>query len=155
VNCESAASILNNYFTPSSLSHFTPCGGPYGVFEVPRGPLRVFERPRSLRLRRAAGAATPEICWNTNTPFVVKLTTSRQLILFARLFFNTSLCSSIGADESYPISRTLIEDGRNNLILRGGTDSLPLTCPVRLIHSQSDEEVPYETAIKVSERSES
>lgn len=53
--------------------------------------------------------------------------------------------------ESYPISRTLIEDGRENLVLRGGKNSLPLDCPVRLLHSISDEEVPYTTALKLAD----
>ena len=51
----------------------------------------------------------------------------------------------------YPISRALIEDGRRNLLLRGGAGSIPVTCPVRLIHSVDDEEVPFETALKIAE----
>lgn len=51
--------------------------------------------------------------------------------------------------EKYPISRKLIEDGRENLILEGGKNSLPVKCPVRLIHSISDEEVDYTFALKL------
>ena len=52
-------------------------------------------------------------------------------------------------NEIYPISRELIEDGRKNLILTGEPNSLPIHCPVRLIHSLSDEEVPFEFALKL------
>ena len=52
--------------------------------------------------------------------------------------------------ETYPISKSLIEDGRQNLILRGGDNSLDVHCPVRLIHAITDEEVPYTTALKLA-----
>lgn len=51
----------------------------------------------------------------------------------------------------YRISRKLIEDGRENLILQGGKDSLDITCPVRLIHAFNDEEVPYANAVRTLE----
>jgi len=54
-------------------------------------------------------------------------------------------------DVSYPISRSLIEDGRENLILRKGKGGLKINCPVRLLHGMSDEEVPYETALKLAD----
>ena len=52
-------------------------------------------------------------------------------------------------DAVYPISRSLIEDGRNNLILRSGEGKIDVTCPVRLLHGSDDEEVPYATAFKI------
>jgi pimeloyl-ACP methyl ester carboxylesterase len=54
-------------------------------------------------------------------------------------------------DVSYPISRSLIEDGRENLILRKGKGGLKITCPVRLLHGMSDEEVPYQTALTLAD----
>lgn len=56
-----------------------------------------------------------------------------------------------GREEVYPITSTLIEDGRKNLVLRGGKDSLEIMCPVRLIHSLEDEEVPYTVPLKLAE----
>jgi len=53
--------------------------------------------------------------------------------------------------EKYPISKTLIEDGRKNLLLKGGAGSIPVQCPVRLVHSLDDEEVPYQLALKLVE----
>ena len=55
----------------------------------------------------------------------------------------------------YPISWKLIEDGRENLLLGGEADSYPVTCPVRLIHSISDEEVNYSYALKLVENIQS
>ena len=51
--------------------------------------------------------------------------------------------------EHYPITRSLIEDGRRRLLLGG---PIPLTCPVRLLHGQRDQDVPWETAPRIAER---
>ncbi|WP_142848872.1 carboxylesterase [Telmatospirillum sp. J64-1] len=53
------------------------------------------------------------------------------------------------SDEPYRIGRALIEDGRNNLLL---PDIINLHCPVRLIHGQKDEDVPWRTALRLSEQ---
>ena len=38
--------------------------------------------------------------------------------------------------EKYPISRKLIEDGRENLLLTGEPGSIPVKCPVRLVRKR-------------------
>jgi pimeloyl-ACP methyl ester carboxylesterase len=48
-----------------------------------------------------------------------------------------------------PITRALIEDGRNHLILGGPID---LACPVRLLHGQGDPDVPWELALRIAAR---
>lgn len=48
----------------------------------------------------------------------------------------------------YPITRKLMEDGRNQLLLR---DNINLTCPVRLIQGQQDQDVPWRTALALQE----
>ncbi|MDA7592553.1 alpha/beta hydrolase [Rhodobacteraceae bacterium] len=48
--------------------------------------------------------------------------------------------------EPYPITRYLIEDGRQNLILR---EPLDLQCPVRLMQGTEDTAVTRETALKL------
>ena len=53
--------------------------------------------------------------------------------------------------EKYKISRKLIEDGRDNLLLDGEPGSIPVKCPVRLVHSLNDEEVPFALALKLAE----
>lgn len=54
-------------------------------------------------------------------------------------------------NEKYPITKNLIEDGRKNLLLAGGKNSIPVKCPIRLIHAMYDEEVPYSFALKLIE----
>jgi pimeloyl-ACP methyl ester carboxylesterase len=51
--------------------------------------------------------------------------------------------------EPYPITRALIEEGRNHLLL-GRT--VGLDCPVRLLHGQRDPDVPWETSLRLAER---
>ena len=48
----------------------------------------------------------------------------------------------------YTITRHLIKDGRKYLMLR---DKIALDMPVRLIHGIGDEDVPWETALKIAE----
>ncbi len=48
----------------------------------------------------------------------------------------------------YPITRRLIEDGRQHLLLQG---PINLSCPVHLIHGQQDASVPWQTALRLQE----
>ena len=47
----------------------------------------------------------------------------------------------------YPITRSLLDEGANHLLLRGG---IGLTQPVRLIHGMRDESVPWETSLRLA-----
>jgi pimeloyl-ACP methyl ester carboxylesterase len=49
----------------------------------------------------------------------------------------------------YPYTRALIEDGRRHLRLRA---PLPLACPVRLLHGQRDDAVPWQTSLRLADR---
>ena len=51
-----------------------------------------------------------------------------------------------------PITRGLIEDGRNHLLLGA---PIGLRCPARLIHGMEDADVPWETSRRIAERLES
>ena len=51
-----------------------------------------------------------------------------------------------------PITRALIEDGRNHLLLQA---PIPIHCPVRLLQGQRDPDVPWETALRIADRVES
>jgi pimeloyl-ACP methyl ester carboxylesterase len=55
-------------------------------------------------------------------------------------------------DAPYPITRALIEDGRNHLLLDG---PIPVRCPVRILHGQADADVPWPLSLELSERLES
>ncbi len=49
----------------------------------------------------------------------------------------------------YPITRRLIEEARQHLLL---ADPINLTCPVRLVHGQQDLDVPWQTALRLQEQ---
>lgn len=48
-----------------------------------------------------------------------------------------------------PITRGLIEEGRQHLLMGA---EIPLTCPVRLMQGQRDEDVPWKTALALADR---
>ncbi|KIL98232.1 2-hydroxymuconic semialdehyde hydrolase [Paramagnetospirillum magnetotacticum MS-1] len=51
-------------------------------------------------------------------------------------------------DNPWRIHRSLIEDGRNHLLLR---DLIQIHCPVWLIQGQKDEDVPWQTALRLAD----
>jgi len=51
--------------------------------------------------------------------------------------------------EPTPITRALIEDGRNHLLM---DRPIAIDCAVRLLHGQQDPDVPWETALRIAER---
>jgi pimeloyl-ACP methyl ester carboxylesterase len=51
--------------------------------------------------------------------------------------------------DPYPITRVLIEDGRQQLLLNG---PIAIDCPVRLLHGQCDPDVPWELALRIAEQ---
>ena len=51
-------------------------------------------------------------------------------------------------EEPYPITKKLLDEGDNHLLLRGEID---VTCPVRLIHGMADDTVSWEVSLKLTE----
>jgi len=49
--------------------------------------------------------------------------------------------------EQYPITRELIVEARNHLLLQ---DIIPVRCPVVLLHGKYDEEIPWEFSLKIN-----
>lgn len=47
------------------------------------------------------------------------------------------------------LTRALIEDGARHALLGA---PIPIACPVRLLHGQQDEDVPWQTALRIAER---
>lgn len=54
--------------------------------------------------------------------------------------------------EPTPITRALIEDGRNHLLLNA---PIPLHCPVRILQGMADPDVPWRHSLRLSEALES
>jgi pimeloyl-ACP methyl ester carboxylesterase len=52
-------------------------------------------------------------------------------------------------EQPYQITMGLIEDGRDHMLLG---KAIALDCPVRLVHGMKDEDVPWQTALEISER---
>jgi pimeloyl-ACP methyl ester carboxylesterase len=52
-------------------------------------------------------------------------------------------------DAPLEITRALIEDGRQHLLLRG---PIAIRCPVRLLHGMADPDVPWQTSMRLAER---
>jgi pimeloyl-ACP methyl ester carboxylesterase len=52
-------------------------------------------------------------------------------------------------EEPYPITKQLIEEARQHLILTG--EPLPITCPVRLLHGMRDSDVEWQTSTRIAE----
>jgi pimeloyl-ACP methyl ester carboxylesterase len=51
--------------------------------------------------------------------------------------------------DPYPITRTLIEDGRKHLLLGA---PIALSCPVRVIQGMQDPDVPWQHALRLVDR---
>ncbi len=51
-----------------------------------------------------------------------------------------------------PVTRTLIEDGRRHLLLEDA--SLPVRCPVHVLHGMRDEAVPWELSLELAAKLE-
>ena len=51
--------------------------------------------------------------------------------------------------EPYPITRALIEDGRNHLLLGSAID---VGCPVRILQGGKDPDVPWQHAFALAQR---
>jgi pimeloyl-ACP methyl ester carboxylesterase len=56
---------------------------------------------------------------------------------------------SIYDERPYPITRSLIEDGRQHLLLNGPID---IGCPVHILHGMRDPDVPWQHAIELAAR---
>jgi len=57
--------------------------------------------------------------------------------------------SPYGDGSPYPITRALIEDGRNHLLLGG---SIEVGCPVRILQGAQDPDVPWQHAFTLAHR---
>lgn len=87
----------------------------------------------------AAPDFTEDLMWGEFTP-----EQRRDLLEQGRVV----LPNCYDPDHPWTIPRLLIEDGRNHLLLR---DAINLHCPVRLIQGQKDADVPWQTALRITD----
>jgi pimeloyl-ACP methyl ester carboxylesterase len=98
------------------------------------------ERVAALVGIAAAPDFTQRLMWDAMTP-PERATLQRDGVLHVP--------SQYG--EPTPITLKLIQDGANHLVLTG---SIPIRCPVWLLHGQADPDVPWELALRVAEQLE-
>jgi pimeloyl-ACP methyl ester carboxylesterase len=89
----------------------------------------------------AAPDFTQRLMWEAMTP-AERATLDRDGVLF--------IPSQYG--DPTPITKDLIEDGTKHLLLN---NSIPIHCPVRLLHGQADPDVPWQIALRIAEQIES
>jgi pimeloyl-ACP methyl ester carboxylesterase len=100
---------------------------------------------RSDRIAALVGIAaapdfTQRLMWDSMAP-AERATLQRDGVLFVP--------SQYG--DPTPITRALIQDGANHLVLTG---RIPVHCPIRLLHGQADPDVPWEFALNIAEQVE-
>ena len=88
----------------------------------------------------AAPDFTQRLMWDAMTP-QERATLERDGVLYVP--------SQYG--DPTPITRKLIEDGATRHVLTG---HIPIRCPIRLLHGQSDPDVPWELALKIAQQAE-
>ena len=83
---------------------------------------------------------TEELMWKTFSPEVKKEIETKGFWLRP---------SEYGDGSPYPITRNLIEEGRNHLVLGSAID---LGCPVRILQGAQDPDVPWQHAFALTHR---
>jgi len=99
------------------------------------------------RATRVAGligvAAAPDftetLMWRVFTP-EIRAAIERQGVYYE---------PSDYGEQPYPITRRLIEEGRQHLLM---DKPIPIDCPVRLIHGMADPDVPYALSLELMQR---
>jgi pimeloyl-ACP methyl ester carboxylesterase len=127
------------------------CAGPQVVIGSSMGGWMALLLARELARRGASGASlaglvliapapdfTEALMWNRFSPEV------RQEIESKGVWLRPSPYG-----EPYPITRALIEEGRNHLLLGGAID---VGCPVRILQGAQDPDVPWRHAFALAHR---
>lgn len=97
------------------------------------------ERIRALVGIAAAPDATEDLMWQ-RMPFDMRETVITK---------GSVRVPSQYSEAGYLITRKLIEEARNHLVMRA---PIELDCPVRLLHGMADPDVPWPTALDLADR---
>jgi pimeloyl-ACP methyl ester carboxylesterase len=147
---EFAAGTIGRWLNESVAVFEGFCRGPTVVVGSSMGGWLALLLARALRERRQAGAPAPglltglvliapavdfteELMWK-KFPVAVKRAIEKE---------GMWLRPSIYGHEPYPITRGLIEEGRNHLLLGGMIET---GCPVRILQGVQDPDVPWSHA---------
>jgi pimeloyl-ACP methyl ester carboxylesterase len=129
------------------------CRGPQVVIGSSMGGWMALLLARAIAQREAAGAAlaglvliapapdfTEQLMWNAFSDEV------REEIRTKGVWMRPS---EYGDGAPYPITRALIEEGRNHLLLGG---AIEVGCPVRILQGAQDPDVPWQHAFALAHR---
>jgi len=131
---EDALAILDNLCDGPQILVGSSMGGWIAMLVAKARP----ERVAGLLLIAPAPDFTEVLMWEKMPPDV------RRAIVQDGVWCR----ESAAVEESYPISRALIEDGRQNLIL-GERHTVPF--PVRILQGMADLDVPWPHAVKLAQ----
>jgi pimeloyl-ACP methyl ester carboxylesterase len=129
------------------------CRGPQVVIGSSMGGWMALLLARAIVGRATAGASlaglvliapapdfTEQLMWNGFSPEI------REEILAKGVWMRPS---EYGDGTPYPITRALIEEGRNHLLLGSAID---VGCPVRILQGAQDPDVPWQHAFALAHR---
>jgi pimeloyl-ACP methyl ester carboxylesterase len=127
------------------------CRGPHVVIGSSMGGWMALLLAREIARRRAGGASlaglvliapapdfTEALMWNGFSPEIRREIETRGVWLRPSQY-----------GEPYPITRALIEEGRNHLLLGSAID---VGCPVRILQGGQDPDVPWQHAFALVHR---
>ncbi|GMP05314.1 alpha/beta hydrolase [Bradyrhizobium sp. TM239] len=128
------------------------CAGPQVLIGSSMGGWMALLLAREIRKRSGAASLaglvliapapdfTEELMWKNFSPAVKQEIETKGLWLRP---------SEYGDGSPYPITRNLIEEGRNHLVLGSAID---LGCPVRILQGAKDPDVPWQHAFALTHR---
>jgi pimeloyl-ACP methyl ester carboxylesterase len=128
------------------------CDGPQVLIGSSMGGWMALLLAREIRKRTSNGSLaglvliapapdfTEELMWKNFSPAVKKEIETKGVWLRP---------SDYGDGSPYPITRNLIEEGRNHLVLGSAID---LGCPVRILQGAKDPDVPWQHAFALTHR---
>ncbi|NRB10372.1 MAG: alpha/beta hydrolase [Rickettsiaceae bacterium] len=89
----------------------------------------------------AASDCTEELIWNALDQSQKDELTTKGII---------EVSGEGDCNHTYQITHNLIQDGRKHLLLN--KETIPISCPVHLIHGMEDIDVPYNTSLRIAEK---
>ena len=104
--------------------------------------LAALARPNKIAALIGLAAApdfTEDLIWNEMTE-----AQKSELLKTKEIDFSNEFC-----EDAYPISYQLIEEARKHLLLNS---KIEIDMPIRLIHGMQDQDVPYQTSLKIAEQ---